>query len=293
MTDAEIQERLPQYNFYHTIQLTKDLRTEGWPLVRPITDLSLRQLHGLDLKGRRVLDVGCRDGLFCFEAERQGAAEVIGIDNDVSKAAVEFLIPCLRSRVRMHELNLYDLRPQTFGKFDAVLFLGVLYHLRYPFWALKLLRDVLVDGGLLLLETGVLVDDNRHALLFCPIGDESPYEPTSCTFYNLKGLTDTLDSLGLQVHSVERLLNLEAAPGGLPAKPVIDRAVLACSYTPVARTDKVAAYWEGTHRIHACFQGQLNGVPAERLTEVARGLFSKRRSPASSCAPDAPRGNQA
>jgi SAM-dependent methyltransferase len=275
MTNAEIRERMRKYSFYHTIQLTDELRTEGWPAVRPITDLSLRRLRSLDLKGRRVLDVGCRDGLFCFEAERLGASEVIGIDNDLSAAALEFLIPCLRSRVRMHELNLFDLRPETFGKFDVVLCLGVLYHLRYPFWALKLLRDVLNDGGLLMLETAVLVDDNRHAMLFCPVGDDSPYEPTSCTFFNLKGLTDTLASLGLPAHTVDCLFNLRPAAGGPPPQPpAVDRAAVVCSFDPVARNRKVAAYWEGTHRSHANYQGRINDLPAEKITEVARALFA-------------------
>jgi tRNA (mo5U34)-methyltransferase len=43
------------------------------------------------VRGKRVIDIGCRDGMFSFEAERMGAAEVTGIDNDLSTAAVEFL----------------------------------------------------------------------------------------------------------------------------------------------------------------------------------------------------------
>ena len=66
-----------------------------------------------------MLDIGCRDGLFAFEAESMGASEVIGIDNDLSKAAVEFLIPFLKSKVTMYEMNLYDLKPETFGLFDC------------------------------------------------------------------------------------------------------------------------------------------------------------------------------
>src|SRR5262249_7329636 len=150
-----------------------------------------------------VLDIGCRDGLFSFEAEKMGAAEVIGIDNDPSVAAIRFLIPYFKSKVQMHELNVYDLLPTTFGKFDVVIFSGVLYHLRYPFWGLKLVRDVVKDGGTLLLETAVYVDDNKYPLLFCPVGAESPYEPTSCTFFNTKALTDTLYSLGLTVRKID------------------------------------------------------------------------------------------
>jgi predicted RNA methylase len=36
-----------------------------------------------------VLDVGCRDGLFALTADEMRPAEVIGIDNDLSRGAVK------------------------------------------------------------------------------------------------------------------------------------------------------------------------------------------------------------
>jgi SAM-dependent methyltransferase len=275
MTEAEILERLATYNFYHTIRLTDRISTPGWKIVEPLVEMTLRNLRTLDLKGKKVLDIGCRDGVFCFEAERLGAAEIVGIDNDPSRGAHEFLVPFLKSRVRLEELNLLDLKPETYGKFDVVIFPGVLYHLRYPFWGLKLVRDVLTDGGMLVLETAVLVDDNRLPLLYCPIGSESPYEPTSCTFYNTKGLMDTLQSLGLLVQHVEYLnphthprrgpagrQALQAVPGAAPplGPPLIDRATFICQMTPSAIDAAVARYWDGTHRIHTEQQGVINAA---------------------------------
>ena len=209
-------------------------------VIRPTTDLTrCGSLRELDFRGKRVLDIGCRDGLFCFEAERLGAAEVIGIDNDPSIPMREFLIPCLRSKVRLHELNLFDLRPETFGTFDIVIFPGVLYHLRYPFWALKLFRDVLAPDGTLVLETAVYADDNRLPLLHCPVGAEIPYEPTSCTFYNFKALKDTLHSLGFVVRCVDTLHNSYPAPPDTPPRPArpeqpprVDQAALVAVRAP-------------------------------------------------------------
>jgi 2-polyprenyl-3-methyl-5-hydroxy-6-metoxy-1,4-benzoquinol methylase len=83
---------------------------------------TLRALKKIDFAGKRVLDVGCRDGLFSFEAERRGAAEVIGFDNDLSAGAIELLIPYFGSKVRMERMNLLDLKPDTFGTFDVVIF---------------------------------------------------------------------------------------------------------------------------------------------------------------------------
>src|SRR5262249_11270632 len=150
------------------------------------------------LTGKRVLDVGCRDGLYSFLAERQGAREVIGIDNDLSRAAVDVLIPHFGSTVRMHEMNLYDLTPAPFGTFDVLIFADVLYHLRYPFRAFQVLHDVANPRAMLIVKTALYCGTEDLAMLYCPIGLESPYDPTSCTFFNRKGLTDSLSSLGWQ-----------------------------------------------------------------------------------------------
>ncbi len=275
MTEIEIQKEMAKYTFYHTIQLADGVKTPGWPAVVPIVDLTLRNLRTLDLKGKRVLDIGCRDGIFSFEAEKLGANEVIGIDNDPSAGANEFLVPFFRSKVKLVELNLLDLTPQTFGKFDVVIFPGVLYHLRYPFWALKLIRDVLKDDGQLVLETAVFLDSGRHALLFCPIGQESPYEPTSCTFYNTKGLTDTLYSLGLTVKRTEYLKSggkdklvpeakrLVKTALRMPTRPTIDRVTMVCQMTPQVLDATVGKYWDGTHRIHTEHQDEVNAGRSE------------------------------
>jgi SAM-dependent methyltransferase len=187
---------------------------------------------------------------------------------------VEFLIPLLNSNVKMHEMNLLDLRPQTFGTFDVVIFAGVLYHLRYPFYGLKIIRDVLRDGGALVLETAIFGDENRLALLYCPVGSENPYDRTCPTLFNLKGLTDTLLSLGFQSHEVElqdgsvlRVTTNGDATAVPPhpsvvsdpvrkiSKPpedvkAIDRVALVARTVAALRNPKLDRYWEGTHDMH-------------------------------------------
>ena len=134
--DRDILANLERYKFYHRIELPGGIVTPGHRAGEPQQDLVRRNLDSLEVRGKRVLDVGCRDGLFCFEAERRGASEVIGIDNELSHGATEFLIPHLKSDVKMYEMNVIDLASDTFGKFDLIICPGVLYHLRYPFVAL-------------------------------------------------------------------------------------------------------------------------------------------------------------
>jgi SAM-dependent methyltransferase len=273
--ENEIRQRMAAYkNFYHVIRLTDTIETPGVRNHMPSQEKVHRAIRSLDLEGKRVLDIGCRDGLYSFESETLGAAEVVGIDNDVSPAAVEFLIPFFNSRVKMHELNLLDLKPETHGTFDVVIFAGVLYHLRYPFWGLKIIRDVLRDGGALVLETAIFVDENQHALLYCPVGSENPYDRTCPTLFNLKGLTDSLLSLGFELSEAE--LNdgslLRVTTNGdataVPPHPAsvsngvlkifkpsqgakaIDRVALVARRVAALRNPKLDRYWESTHDLH-------------------------------------------
>jgi SAM-dependent methyltransferase len=257
MDDATLKEKLAQYKFYHILKLKEGLETPGQPAFVPLQQKIRQALHALDLKGKRVLDIGCRDGMFCFEAERKGAREVIGIDNDLSRAATEFLIPYFDSHVKMFELNVYDLLPESFGKFDVIIFAGVLYHLRYPFWGLKRVRDVLADDGQLILETAVVEAWHHQPILYCPVGSDSPYEPTSVTFYNLKGLTDTLRTMGVSVQRVDYLIaghnlkwRLRRWLTYFGIRKFINRATLTCKLTPETAQEYDTRYWDGTHNYH-------------------------------------------
>ena len=197
MDRTALANKLEQYEWYHQIKVADELYTPGIASYQPMWDFNLRAMSAIDFEGKKVLDVGCRDGLFSFEAERRGALEIVGIDSDLSLGATELLIPYFESKVRMYEMNMLDITPEKFGTFDIILFFGVLYHLRYPVWGLKKLVDCLSERGTLIIESGMLIDPRYEEVdfLYCPVED-SPYEPTSCTFFNQKGLDTTMRSLG-------------------------------------------------------------------------------------------------
>src|SRR5687768_9381221 len=47
------------------------------------SDEKLAALHmPASLIGKRVLDLGCNEGFFCFDAKRRGAARVVGVDRN-------------------------------------------------------------------------------------------------------------------------------------------------------------------------------------------------------------------
>ncbi len=207
LTKRELEEKVNKYTWYHILNLGQGVKTPGYVNLEHQQAIVNSAMSRVDFKGKRVLDIGCRDGMYCFDAEKRGASEVIGIDNMISKGALEFLIPYFQSKVKMYEKNLYDLNPKENGLFDVIIFPGVLYHLRYPFTALRILRELLKPDGTIIIETAVLRSFKsskleKLALLYCPIADESPYEDTSVTFFNTKGMVDSLSSLGYTTKSI-------------------------------------------------------------------------------------------
>jgi len=269
MTEAQLKEEIKRYTFYHIIKLTDTVTTPGVEAYVPAQKLCMKYVKSLDIAGKRVLDIGCRDGLFSFAAERMGAAEVVGIDSDLSRGATELLIPYLNSKVRMHRMNVFDLTPESFGLFDVIIFPGVLYHLRYPFWSLKIIRSVLREGGHLVVETGIWEGEPNNAMLFCPTGSDSPYEATSCTFFNMKGLTDTLESLGFQtlgtvmlpapptrttlrssIMKFLRSVKPSVHNGHPPPIKRINRGVVLSKFVGVSKDDYATKYWERLHDSH-------------------------------------------
>ena len=156
--------------WWHQIEVAPGIVTPGDDSNRmklPILDeLGLSQ----SLQGRRVLDIGCSDGFFSFEAEKRGA-EVVAIDFvPESYSGFATARQILASRVTYRMDNVYNLKPEDYGTFDVVFFLGVLYHLRKPLAALDSIRSVMKPGaelyvGTMLIDEYVQLPDGRVTTL--------------------------------------------------------------------------------------------------------------------------------
>jgi tRNA (mo5U34)-methyltransferase len=92
-----------------------------------------------DLAGWSALDIGCNAGYYSFELARRGA-RVTGVEVEFRKATV------------------YDLAG-TDERWDLVLFMGVLYHLRHPLLALDVVGRRF--RRLLVLQTLTMPGDER------------------------------------------------------------------------------------------------------------------------------------
>ena len=101
-----------------------------------------------DLSGKSVLDIGCNAGFYSIEMKRRGAARVVGIDSDTTYLdQARFAAEVAGARIEFRELDVYQV-DQLREKFDVVLFMGVLYHLRHPLLALDLLWEHVVGDTL-------------------------------------------------------------------------------------------------------------------------------------------------
>ncbi|MBV9655160.1 MAG: TIGR04290 family methyltransferase [Acetobacteraceae bacterium] len=94
-----------------------------------------------DLTGLTVLDIGCNAGFHSMQLKRRGAARVVGIDfDDDYLAQARFAAEIEGIEIEYRKLSVYDVAALG-ERFDLVLFIGVLYHLRHPLLALDLIYE--------------------------------------------------------------------------------------------------------------------------------------------------------
>jgi tRNA (mo5U34)-methyltransferase len=94
-----------------------------------------------DLTGKTVLDIGCNAGFYSLHFHARGAT-VTGIEHDARYLAqARFAAEVRGADIEYIHMDVYEV--DRLGRtFDYVLFMGVLYHLRHPLYALDKVRPL-------------------------------------------------------------------------------------------------------------------------------------------------------
>ena len=122
--------------------------------------------HINNLSGQTVLDVGCNSGYHLWRMVGAGAKLAVGIDPmALYLCQFEAIRKLLGNDQRAHLLPLGIEELPKLNAFDTVFSMGVLYHRRSPLDHLFQLKDQLIDGGQLVLETLVIDGDLHQALM--------------------------------------------------------------------------------------------------------------------------------
>jgi tRNA (mo5U34)-methyltransferase len=111
----------------------------------------IEQVIPKDLTGATVLDIGCNGGFYSIQMKKRGASRVLGIDVDERYLNQgRYAAKSLGLDIEFERRSVYEVADLP-GEFDFVIFMGVLYHLRYPLFAMD--NVVKKVGGKLLFQT--------------------------------------------------------------------------------------------------------------------------------------------
>ena len=152
MSEAELRSRIQELGpWFHNMRL-RGIATAPDHFLGDYPHVKFEHLRDAlpgDMTGKSVLDIGCNGGFYSLEMKRRGADRVLGIDTDTGYLAqARFAAEVTGLDVQFQEMAVWDVA--SLGeRFDLVIFMGVLYHLRHPLLALDLIHEHVAKDYLL------------------------------------------------------------------------------------------------------------------------------------------------
>lgn len=150
----------------------------------------------INLKHKRVLDIGCGNGYHCWRMLEQKPKWVLGIDpNLLFNLQFRFINHyAKRNDIDVVPLGIEHL-PDNMALFDTVFSMGVLYHRKSPIDHLYELKALLSKEGELILETLIIEGDDQAILV-----PEGRYAKMRNVWFipSVKALTKWLSKVGFK-----------------------------------------------------------------------------------------------
>lgn len=117
------------------------------------------------LRGRKILDVGCGNGYYMFRAAAHEPGLVLGLDPSV---AFYYAFELMQRYLRLENLQYERLGHEhlyVFNEaFDIAICMGILYHHRSPIEILRSLRRTIKVDGFAIIESQTIPGDDSTAL---------------------------------------------------------------------------------------------------------------------------------
>jgi tRNA (mo5U34)-methyltransferase len=254
--------------WFHSLKLAPGVVTPGAKSVAQL-EHEWNALRLPDLRGKSVLDMAAFDGYFSFAAERAGALRVVALDSyawsvdwraystdrvaDI-EAGVRPPLPresrhwhpaelpgrrgfdaareILGSRVEPVVGDYLTMDLSELGRFDVVLYLGVLYHMEDPLGAMRRVFEVTAPGGLAVVESQATEFAGLYDTPLCEFypADELGNDPTNWWAPNAKGLEGICHAAGFG--QVEILTDQHIPPPRRPRPRAALRMLLGIERPP-------------------------------------------------------------
>ena len=134
------------------------------------------------IKNKTVLDIGAWDGKYSFLCEQAGAKTVLAVDvsqGGSNSNGFHVAKKILNSKVSHMDEDFLNLKPSDVGKFDLIIFAGVLYHLENPLGGFRALKKLLSNTGLIVIETTTLPDEIEEPYIKFHLRRELNNDPTN------------------------------------------------------------------------------------------------------------------
>jgi tRNA (mo5U34)-methyltransferase len=221
---------VPEYEnirWWHSIDLGNGVITPG----RKSADLLRQEFENLRLtaeflQGKRVLDIGCNDGFMSLMCESLGA-EVVAVDGIVSDG-LKYVRNHFAPKFEFYSIDIMSSSFFELGRYDIILYLGLLYHTIYPFEQLLRIAGLCNPGTILFLESEYM--------------DLEGYESHPTIIYNYDG----------QIH-------VDSSSPAFPSIAWIENTLAHVGFKGITLLQKTA--WETDHRRgRVTIQGTYSGI---------------------------------
>jgi len=237
MSLKEIKQLINETHWFHKFEVLPGVTTDGSSdMLERVQYFPIPE----DLRGKRVLDIGCADGFFTFLAEERGA-EVVAVDA-WPRPGFFAAHQIRQSKAEFYHISVEEISPEKLGMFDIVFFFGVYYHLKNPIQAIENIARLTTDYALI--ESAMLPDYTSKWGAISQFHEHDQYNNDATNWWvpNELALIQTIRSAGFPlVEFVCRYHNtrgiVRAVKGPLAAGKMLTEDIAIEIDTPVARAE--------------------------------------------------------